>query len=91
MSNGTDWKVTLAKWGTLAFAGMFTAIAIALIFEHDKLSDLDELVTAIADAIVHVIQTVGAIGGAALGAGGLVYGKVKSLPPPPGQLPPESP
>ena len=68
MKEYNDWRLAAVKWGFTSVAVMCTAIAIALIVEHDKLSELDKLVTALADGIVRVLTLLLGAGGVAVGA-----------------------
>ena len=71
MCKSNGWKVLAMKWGFPSIAAMLTAIAVTLVWKHDDLSQLDELVTALAQGIRDILVVV-------LGAGGVAFGAYQS-------------
>ena len=68
MKEDNDWRLATVKWGFPFVTVMCTAIAITLIVEHNKLSEMDKLVTALTDGIVRILTLLLGAGGVAVGA-----------------------
>lgn len=67
MNEDNAWRVEAVKWGFPSVTAMFTAIAVVLVWRHDDLSQLDELVTALAQGTRDILLVI-------LGGGGIAFG-----------------